>query len=908
MGLAAGTRLGPYEILAPIGAGGMGEVYRAKDTKLKRDVALKVLPEAFAADPERMARFQREAEVLASLNHPNIAQIYGVEDRALVMEFVEGESPKGPLPLDDAWKIASQIAAGLEYAHEKGIVHRDLKPANIKITPDGVVKLLDFGLAKAFTGQTASAGNADNSPTLTLGATQLGVILGTAAYMAPEQAKGKAVDKRADIWSFGVVLYELITGERLFSGDDVSDTLADVLKKQPNLERVPVQARRLLRECLQRDPKERLRDIGDAKRQLVEEAPPPPPPTTLSATSRPRFGIISTALVTVLTLALGVLAFLHFREHPPVVKTIRFQILAPEKTTLSPSSSPSIPALSPDGSRVVFLAADQGGRMQLWIRSLDTLDARPLAGTEGAGVPEFWSPDSRTVAFPQGNRLRKVDVSGGPPQTVCDLPEGPRYTGGAWSPDGVIVFGNQRLWRVSEAGSAPVPLTKIDTSRSEIAHAYPSFLPGGRRFIYFRLAPTLEANGVYLGSLDLKPEQQSSQRLLAGTGNAIYAPLPDPDHLNAGSRSNAGHLLFLREGALMAQPFDARREVLAGEAFTVAEGIASFNGDGWFSTSSTGVLVYRTGGGALDTTQLTWFDRTGKNLGTAGEPGHYDVVSLSPDASRAAVEHLDASTGAGKSDIWVHDLARRTPTRITFGPTRNGWPAWLPDGSRVAFTSNREGAMNLYLHDASGAGNEELLLKSGENKFVQDVSRDGRFLMYSQNGAGVMDLWVLPLGPQGGANGSAPGMPMPYLKTEFYESEGRFSPDGHFVAYNSNSSGRSEIYVQPFPDPSKGKWQISRTGGTHPRWRHDGRELFYISADLKMMAVEVSLTPTFTPSVPKVLFPASISGGGAVSNVTRYDVTGDGRKFLIASVQGSESGPPSAPITVVLNWQAGLKK
>lgn len=392
MALAAGTRVGPYEILAPIGAGGMGEVYRARDTKLKREVALKVLPEAFAADPERMARFQREAEVLASLNHPNIAQIYGVEERALVMELVEGESPKGPLPFEEGWKIASQIAAGLEYAHEKGIVHRDLKPANIKITPEGIVKLLDFGLAKAFTGQPAATANLDNSPTLTLGATQVGVILGTAAYMAPEQAKGKAVDKRADIWSFGVVLYELLAGERLFGGDDVSDTLAQVLTKQPDLEKVPAQARRLLGECLEKDPKQRLRDIGDARRLVQEEAPGP---VAQPAQARTQGHKLAWLVAGAVAAALTVLAFVRFRERPPIAETIRFQIPAPEKTTLLPSSAPSIPAVSPDGRRVVFLAADQSGRAQLWIRSLDTLEARPLRAPK---APAFPSSGRRTAA------------------------------------------------------------------------------------------------------------------------------------------------------------------------------------------------------------------------------------------------------------------------------------------------------------------------------------------------------------------------------------------------------------------------------------------------------------------------------------------------------------------------------
>jgi eukaryotic-like serine/threonine-protein kinase len=513
----------------------------------------------------------------------------------------------------------------------------------------------------------------------------------------------------------------------------------------------------------------------------------------------------------------------------------------------------------------------------------------------------FWSPDSRFVAFQQlGGTLRKSDASGGAPQAVANVRQPIR--GGAWSRVGVIVVGssNTGLLRIPEASGNPTPLTKLDSARGEVFHGHPSFLPDGRRFIYFRLAGGAEFRGVYLGSIDLPSERQSSERLLATDGMAVYAPSrEDPDR---------GHLLFLREGSLMAQPFDARKAQLGGEVFLVAESVGSINGStGLFSSSMNGVLAFRTGQGTSGaTTQLAWFDRTGKSLGVAGEPAEYNVVSLSPDGTRVAVMRRDSQRGEqGNFDVWVHDLIRSIPTRLTFDPANDAWPVWSPDGSRVAFSSDRQGAYNLYRKDASGAGGDELLFKSNEAKFVQDWSRDGRFLIYSLAGAGGMDLSVLPLdGPNG-----APKTPMQYLKTEFFESEGRFSPDGRFVAYNSRQSGGpNEIYVQPFPEASKGKWQISRGGGAHPCWSRDGKELFYVSADSKMMAVEVSLTPVFSARVPKALFAAPIFGGGGAPNVTRYDVTADGQKFLINSVAGESREAPPAPITVVLNWQAGLKK
>jgi WD40 repeat protein len=688
MALAVGSKVGPYEILAPIGSGGMGEVYRARDTKLKRDVALKVLPEAFATDPERMARFQREAEVLASLNHPNIAHIYGVEERAL-------------------WKIASQMALGLEYAHEKGIVHRDLKQANVKVTPDGVVKLLDFGLAKAFTPQTAVSGNMENSPTLTLGATQVGVILGTEAYMAPEQAKGKAVDKRADIWAFGVVLYELLTGERLFTGDDVSDTLAQVLTKQPDLNNVPMQARQLLRECLQKDPKERLRDICDARRQLVEE-PAGVAASGVPAASQPWINRTGWMVAIVAAGVAAVVSGVHLREQSPAAELMRFPVFPPGQGDFASASL----ILSPDGRRLAFLAPGPSNTNQLWVHSFGSMEAKPLSGTENALPAFFWSPNSRYLAFAVREKLKKIDVSGGPSQSICDLVG--TYRGGDWSSEGVIVFGTARsgLMRVSEAGGTAAPLTALDNARGDIAHTAPALLPDGKHFLYLAQSTGQSGNSVYVGALDLQPGQQSRKRLLFVDGAPSYAPAVNPKDSSA-----PGFVLFTREGSLLAQPFDAGKVVLSGDAIPVAEGLPRGNPPP-FSVSRAGLLAYRTTSGTGGALNLTWFDRDGKVLGTAGDPGDYNTVSLSPDGSRVAASRTDG----GNSDIWLHEFGRGISTRLTFDPAQDWLAVWSPNGDRIIFSSGREGGYNLYQKAASGAGAEEVFYKSNEVKFAQDWS------------------------------------------------------------------------------------------------------------------------------------------------------------------------------------------
>jgi eukaryotic-like serine/threonine-protein kinase len=760
--LNAGDQLGPYLIAGKIGAGGMGEVYRAHDTKLKRDVALKVLPEAFARDPERMARFQGEAEVLASLNHPNIAAIYGVEDRALVMEFVEGASPKGPLPFDEAWKVASQIASALEYAHDKGIVHRDLKPANIMITPEGVVKLLDFGLAKAFTNQREPSASPDNSPTLTMGATEVGVILGTAGYMSPEQARGKQVDKRADIWSFGVVLCELLIGERLFTGEDAAETLAAVIHKQPDLAKVPREARRLLEECLQKDPKQRLRDIGDAKRLLMGDSDGAEP-IMITAPSQSRLGKLwptAASLFALAAAALGFVAYRHVREDPP--RVVKVSVLPPEKATLN---NASLPAVSPDGRHLAFVAATDG-KDQLWVRDLDSLAARALTGADGA-VDPFWSPDSRSIAFFADGKLKKIEVASGPALTLCDAPGG-RPRGGSWGKNDVLVFapnnGATGVFRVPAAGGSATPVTELDRASGEPGHRFPWFLPDGHHFLYVITASAAEKNGVYAGDIDSKSNAKNRQRVLAANSMAVYAP--------------PGYLLFVRERTLMAQPFDAGKMQTTGDAVPIAERIDSVANVGTqyqFSVSQSGVLAYSSGG-AAGAYQLAWADRSGKAAGTAGPPGTYADFRLAPDEKRIAF----ARTDANNQDIWVMDIARGVTSRFTFDPAAADNPLWSPDGLRILYPNNRTGSYDLYIKAATGAGKEEVLIKLGTPRgWGTSWSRDGRFIMYVMPGAKTgLDLWVAP---QFGDR-----KPFPYLQTQFNEQDGAFSPDGRWVAYMSD--------------------------------------------------------------------------------------------------------------------------
>jgi serine/threonine protein kinase len=738
-----GETIAHYQVTAKLGEGGMGEVYRATDTKLHREVAIKVLPECFAQDSERMARFNREAQVLASLNHPNIAAIYGVEEHALVMELVEDASPKGPMPFDDAWKIAMQIADALEYAHERGIVHRDLKPANIKVTPDGVVKLLDFGLAKAFRDTPDSAGSdPTNSPTMTLGATAVGVVLGTAAYMAPEQAKGKRVDKRADIWSWGVVLYELLTGEQLFKGDDTADTLAQVLTMEPDLERVPAKIRRLLGECLQKDPRLRLRDIDDAKRVLMESGTEVQPRAESRATRLPW------AVAVIFAVVAGVLGFLYFRQTQPAKTVLRYTIPAPESTTNLHSF-----AISPDG-RLLAMAAEVNGKRQLWLRPLDALQAQPMAGTEDATYP-FWSPDSRYIGFFAQRKLKKIAISGGPPQTLCDALEG---RGGSWSKADVIVFSPLsaagEIQRVSAAGG-----TAATVIRRKGVSYFPAFLPDGRRFLYAGFGLSVEENGMYVASVDGK----ENRRILSDVSRVVIA---------------SGRLLFIRDNTLMAQAFDSTSGRTVGEAFPVAQGVSFGTVVSYapVTVSDAGILLYQSGGNVA-TNQMVWCDRNGKLLGTVGTPGRIFGPAISPDAKWIVFNR--ASTPSS-NDIWLRDLTRGTEQRLTSGASLNYSAVWSPKGDRIAYQSNRAGGvLNLYQRRASVTAHNELLLASGNNKAPTQWSSDGRFLVYSEREGTEFNIWVLPM------KDGVERKPTAFLRSEFNKLFAQLSPDSHWMAYTS---------------------------------------------------------------------------------------------------------------------------
>jgi eukaryotic-like serine/threonine-protein kinase len=886
-----GTKLGHYEITAKLGEGGMGVVYRATDTKLNRDVAIKVLPEALAGDRERMERFRREAQVLAQLNHSGIAGIYGVEEAesslALVMELAEGDTLEqrlatGPLPLDDALPLARQIAEALEAAHEKGIIHRDLKPANIKVADDGSVKILDFGLAKALEGDATAPTSAPNdSPTLTMAATQAGLIIGTAAYMSPEQACARPADRRCDIWSYGVVLWEMLTGRKLFAAETVSHTLADVLRSEIDFTQLPATIppviHRLLRRCLERNPKRRLRDIGEA-RIAIEEQVADPTAASMSMDSsgtvpQPKRRIVlpwalATALFACAALVFGIL---HLTESPPLDPLTKTSLLPPRGTFFADF------AVSPDGRKVAIVTDDAAGAGRLWVRSLDSRNAELLI--EGAFRP-FWSPDSRSIAFATPElQLQKIDSSGGPVLTICDFTT--RYRGATWNHDGEIVFSAEgRLFRVPATGGQPVPFAIPNRSRGEEAYRWPVFLPDGRRFIFVVYSTDPEVAGLCVGELG----SPDSTRILSTSFPARYSIGYDGEYL-----------LFLRDRTLLAQRFDADGLRLLGEPIPVADRVAleNFNTHAYFSVSEDGVLIHSPFT-PYGEDELLWFSRTGERLGRVGDQVTYHPFRLSPDGQRLAYSFRDFDSRT--IDLWQLDLSRGLTSRLTFDDADDMLPVWSPDGASLVFASNRGGVHDLYRKLASaGPGQHELLLKSDNPKTPRDWSRDGRHLLYSEFHPDTdYDLWVLPM--------TGERKPAPLLQTRFSERNGVFSPDAKWLAYVSNESGRGEVYVQPFPTTGA-KWQISGSGVARNqdrlRWRHDGKELYYLDAERNLVAVPTRIGDSFEAGTPAILF-----NSGIQRPRTGFEVTDDGQRFLIPNRLDEIV---DRPVMIIQNWMAEIE-
>ena len=888
--LKNGSRLGPYEIICPLGAGGMGEVYKAKDTRLDRTVAVKVLASHLSQDPELKQRFEREARAISSLSHPHICALYdvGTEEglEYLVMELLEGETlaerlTKGPLPPAQVLRFGVEIAEALGAAHRRGIVHRDLKPGNVMLTKSGV-KLLDFGLAKKYPRGADGAANISEIQTRSMGElTGKGMILGTLQYMAPEQLEGKEADSRTDIFALGSVLYEMATGKKAFEGKSQAGLISAILKDEPAaISKIqpltPLALEHIVKKCQAKDPEDRWQTVHDVGSELkwISEGSSQAGVTASAAPRGKARQIVWKFSTMIFLVAALLLAILHWRAPSSESRPMLFTIPAPEK-----SSFADLMALSPDGRKLVFLAASNG-RKSLWIRSLDSPSPQALSATEGASSP-FWSPDSRRIAFFAQGMLKKIEVSSGSVQTLCPAADN---RGGTWGRNDIILFSpssSDGLYRVSADGGAVTQATKLDTSANEISHRWPCFLPDGRHFLYLAPSGQLDKQGIFVGSLDSKV----SRRLLTSVSRVLYAP--------------PGYLIFVSQATLMIQPFDAARLVLKGQPIPIAEQVQTdyaITGLSAFSVSENGLLAYRSGG--TQNIQFTWFDRHGNKLGTVGPPGCYAEPSFSEDEKRIVFTNSNPSA---LGDLFTMDLADGNPSRFSFDPSEDATALWSPDGERIVWTSSKSGSPDLYQKLASGAGKEELLVKSNTAKYADDWSPDGKFLLYENADPNTQyDLWVLPMLGEGKL------IPYQYLHSEFNETHARFSPDGNWVAYASDESGISEVYVQSFPETG-GKWQISSGGGDQPLWRRDGKELFYVTADGKLMAAEVNPSAsTFQKGIPKPLFVLHVSSGVGITGLRNYlVVTADGLRFLVAN---SIEDSASFPITVVLNWPGLLKE
>jgi Tol biopolymer transport system component len=890
MSLAPGVRLGAYEVVALLGAGGMGEVYRARDSRLGRDVAIKVIPANFSADTDRLQRFEQEARAAAALNHPNILAVHDVGTHEgtpfIVSELLEGETLRerlssGPLPVRKAIELGIQIAQALAAAHDKGIVHRDLKPENIFVNKDGRAKILDFGLAKLTQSDGAMVATS-NLPTTPV-QTQRGLVLGTLGYMAPEQVRGLAADHRADIFACGAVLYEMLSGRRAFHGETTADTMSAILKEDPPdlpvAERhIPPALSRIIDRCLEKNPSKRFGTAGDLAFAL-EALSSHSGTVTAAAMDVPlrrrlaRVWLPWTVAAIALLAAIGAAAAVYTRP-APAAQTFRSTLLPPDGVGILDTAPSRLFALSPDGRRLAFVGVGPDRRRMLWVRSLSALTSQPLAGTDDAFGP-FWSPDSRSIGFftgPTRGKLKRVDVEGGPPMTLCDYSGA--SAGADWNAAGDILFatvtssGGSGIQRVSSSGGVPTPLIKAETKAGEVDYWWPFFLPDGKHFLYLALGPGRSALGIYAASLD------SSERklIVKGGSNPKYAQ---------------GHLVYLRDMTLLAHRFDPDRLAVLGDTIPLAEQILSLAPTGAYSVSQTGILAYATGEQGSGS-RLTWIDGSGRPLGTVGEPAAYADLRLSPDGKRAAVTLPDPNRGA--RDVWIVDLARDLLTKFTFDPANDVAPVWSPDGERIVFSSNRSGRQDLYEKPSSGAGSERVLLADNVNKAAQSLSADGRFLMYAVAPGANADLWVLPL--------TGNSKPFPFLTSEFNEISGTFSPDGRSVSYTSNESGRAEVYVTPFPGPG-GKTKVSSAGGRQPVWRRDGREILFSTDDGTIMASSVTTEgDRLSVGVARRLFPTRFGGLRSF-----YDVTDEGRFLVNVAPERSES----LPITLVVNWHAEIE-
>jgi len=874
MTIAPGTRIGAYEITEPLGEGGMGVVYRARDTRLLRDVAMKVLPDHFGQDPDRLARFEREAQTLASLNHPNIAQIYGLEPAGgrgcIVMELVDGETladriQRGPVPYDEAIGIARQIADALAAAHERGIVHRDLKPANVKLTANGSVKVLDFGLAKGVTG----SGNVNLSSMPTqAGASMVGSVVGTPAYMSPEQARGQTVDSRTDIWAFGCVLYEMLSGNQAFQGETVTDVIARIVTSKPDLAQLPKDTppamRLLLDATLQAKPQQRLQHIGDMRLFLDDRLSAAPAPAAAASGPAPSQGpnklwVAATIAAVAAAAAFGALALRTPAQ--PAADQMRFEIAVPDLI--------SALLVSPDGRQLAFYAHPPDEDTAIWVRPIDSDVARRLPGTDNANG-FVWAPDSRRVAFFSEGKLRRVDIAGGSPQAIADLPRNSR--GYSWSADGVILAEvDGAIVRVPDTGGPLVPVTTLDAAKKESVHAAPVFLPDGQRFVFAIGAGTPEHSGIFLGSLD---------------GNTRVRLLPLPSTLN-GIAYASGYIL-VAGNTLTAHRFDVAKGTVGGDPIAISE--TDFSG---FSVSQTGLLFYRKSSVAPPSKQLLWYDRTGKTTGQVGASANYGGVELSPDGKRAVV---DIITGNNR-DVWVIDITRGVPSRLSFGAASDWAAVWSGDGRRIAYATTREGQTRIVQKAASGVG-DETPIDAGDGRNVP-ATWTGITLLFSRAKNGTAPPYdTFAVDPIGG------GKPQAMLESQFDKLGVRVSPDGTWVAYATNESGTYQIVVQSFPDPSQGKWQITSEGGLEPKWRADGKELYYLALDGKLMAVPVQGGASFEAGQAAALFPTPlVVNRGQPDRTRRYDVAPDGR-FLIVTPAAASAPQPS---TAVVNWTAGLR-